>query len=116
MEVGEKIKSARLIKGLTQEELGALLGVQKSAIAKWESGRVVNIKRSRIKKLSEILGIPAHELISSEWKNPSVEMAEIHSAVLTDTELLTALKEYYSLNEQSKKMVRNFIHNLSISK
>ena len=46
MEIGEKIRNARLAKGLTQEELGKLVGLQKSAIAKYENGRVVNIKRS----------------------------------------------------------------------
>ena len=63
MNVGEKIKNARLTKGMTQEELGEILGVQKSAIAKYESGRVVNIKRSTLKKISDVLGIPPHELI-----------------------------------------------------
>jgi transcriptional regulator with XRE-family HTH domain len=38
MEVGSLIKEARLAKGLTQEELGKLVGVQKSAIAKYENG------------------------------------------------------------------------------
>ena len=51
MNVGEKIRAARLEKGMTQEELGSLLGVQKSAIAKYESGRVVNIKRTTLKKI-----------------------------------------------------------------
>ena len=58
MDIGAKIKSARLAKGMTQEELGGILGVQKSAIAKYESGRVVNIKRSTLKKISDVLGIP----------------------------------------------------------
>lgn len=66
MNIGAKIKSARLAKGMTQEELGAMLGVQKSAIAKYESGRVVNIKRSVLKKISDILGIPPFELVFDE--------------------------------------------------
>ena len=66
MNVGEKIKTARLAKGMTQEELGEILGVQKSAIAKYENGRVVNIKRSTLKKISDALGIPPHELIFDE--------------------------------------------------
>ena len=74
MNIGEKIKSARLAKGYTQEELGELLGVQKSAIAKYESGRVVNIKRSTLKKISDVLGIRPSELILDEEKNsPSVD-------------------------------------------
>lgn len=50
MDIGNKIKAARIARGMTQEELGKHLGVQKSAIAKYESGRVVNIKRSTLKK------------------------------------------------------------------
>ena len=65
MEIGQKIKAARLSKGYTQEELGKIMGVQKSAVAKWECGRVVNIKRSVLLKLSEVLEIPPVELIGS---------------------------------------------------
>jgi transcriptional regulator with XRE-family HTH domain len=46
------------------------LGLQKSAIAKYENGRVVNIKRSTLKKISEVLDIRAAELISDEQKQP----------------------------------------------
>lgn len=66
MDIGTKIKTARLAKGLTQSELGDLIGVQKSAIAKYESGRVVNIKRTTLKKISDILDIPPYELIFNE--------------------------------------------------
>lgn len=74
MDIGAKIRSARIAKGLTQEELGDILGVQKSAIAKYENGRIVNIKRSTLKKLSDVLGIPPYELVyEHDIKNPSVE-------------------------------------------
>ena len=63
MEIGAKIKAARLEKGLTQEELGKLVGVQKSAIAKYENGRVVNIKRSTLQKLANALGLRGSDLI-----------------------------------------------------
>ena len=35
MDMGERIKKLRLEKGLTQEELGKIIGVQKSAIRKY---------------------------------------------------------------------------------
>ena len=44
MEMAERIKERRVLMGLTQEELGKKLGLQKSAIAKYENGRVENIK------------------------------------------------------------------------
>ena len=75
MEIGQKIKAARLSKGYTQEELGKIMGVQKSAVAKWECGRVVNIKRSVLLKISEVLEIPPIELIGNyaEKEKPSNE-------------------------------------------
>ena len=68
MDIGLKIKAARQAKGMTQEELGEILGLQKSAIAKYESGRVVNIKRSTLKKISDVLDIPPFELVFDESK------------------------------------------------
>lgn len=69
MDIGTKIKIARIEKRMTQEELGKAIGVQKSAIAKYENGRVVNIKRSTLKKISDILDIPPIELIYEGKKN-----------------------------------------------
>lgn len=68
MDIGLKIKTARLAKGMTQEELGDILGVQKSAVAKYENGRIVNIKRSTLKKISDVLDIPPFELVFNEEK------------------------------------------------
>lgn len=63
MDIGAKIRAARIAKNMTQEELGEILGVQRSAVAKYENGRVVNIKRSTLKKISDVLDIPPFELI-----------------------------------------------------
>ena len=46
---GERIKKLRKERGLTQEQLGKLLGVKKSAIAKYENNRVENLKKKRFK-------------------------------------------------------------------
>ena len=55
MTTGERIKQLRRKKGLSQEELGRLIGVQKAAINKYENGTIVNLKRSTIEKLAEVL-------------------------------------------------------------
>jgi len=61
METGAIIKELRIKKGLTQEELGKILGVQKAAIQKYESGLVENIKRSSIIKMAQIFDVtPAY--------------------------------------------------------
>lgn len=55
--VGEYIKELRTKKGMTQEELGSLVGVKKAAVQKWESGLVQNLKRNTIKQLAEIFNV-----------------------------------------------------------
>jgi transcriptional regulator with XRE-family HTH domain len=54
--MGTRIRARRTALGLTQEELAAKLGLQKSAIAKYESGRVVNIKQATLFRMADILG------------------------------------------------------------
>ena len=66
MEMGEIIKQLRLHKGITQEELGKVIGVQKSAIRKYESGMVENIKRSSIKKMADYFGVSPSFLLGYE--------------------------------------------------
>lgn len=110
MEIGQKIKQARLAKGLTQEELGNLVGLQKSAIAKYENGRVVNIKRSTLQKLANALDLRGSDLIIEA--NPK-EAAELSAKVLLDGELMDAIEKYYTLSAEKQKMVRNLIHSLA---
>lgn len=55
MTTGEKIKTLRLKKGMTQEELAQRLGVKVPAVYKYETGLVVNLKRSTIANLAEAL-------------------------------------------------------------
>jgi len=53
----ERIKALRLQRGMTQQELGEKIGVKKAAINKYETGLVVNLKRSTIAQLAEALGV-----------------------------------------------------------
>lgn len=55
MTTGERIKQLRIAKGLSQEELGAMIGVQKAAVNKYEKNIVVNLKRSVMEKLAAAL-------------------------------------------------------------
>lgn len=96
MEIGTKIKNARLAKGMTQAELGEIVGVQKSAIAKYESGRVVNIKRSTLQKLALALDLKGSDLIS-DIKGTEI-MIEIKSTAADDG----LSEDYFKLVEYAK--------------
>lgn len=67
MGMAERIKERRIAMGFTQEELASKLGLQKSAIAKYENGRVENIKRSVIMRMSIILECSPTYLLG--WDN-----------------------------------------------
>lgn len=72
MTMGERIKALRIQHGLTQEELGQKVGVQKSAIYKYETGLVVNLKRSMIEKLALALGVKPTYLMGLSDKETTI--------------------------------------------
>ena len=90
MEVGKLIKEARLEKGLTQQQLGDIVGVQKSAIAKYENGRVVNIKRSTLQKLAIALGLKGSDLIAEK---PTVDDGGLSENVMKLVEFAKTVPE-----------------------
>ena len=66
MNMGERIKQLRIANGLTQEKLGKYLGVQKSAIRKYENGSVTNIKRTSIEIMSKLFNVSPSYLMCIE--------------------------------------------------
>ncbi len=66
VKMSDRIRQLRLEKGVTQEELGKVIGVQRSAIRKYESGMVENLKRSSIQKLADYFGVAPSYLLCLE--------------------------------------------------
>ena len=97
MTTGERIKQLRLERNLSQEELGAKVGVQKSAINKYETGVVINLKRGMIAKLADALGVtPAYMM---GWEDDQ-------SANDLTLDELSIIKSYRSVSEQGKRYIR----------
>lgn len=71
MTTGEKIRQLRKKLGLTQEELGNMIGVQKAAINKYETGIVVNLKQATIAALADALHVSPVELLSPDGSAPA---------------------------------------------
>lgn len=100
--MNEIIKKLRLQKGLTQEELGKIIGVQKSAIRKYESGLVENMKRSSIVKLANYFEVSPAYLLG--YENDKTGINDI-------------LKNLFSqLNDDQKHEVAEFIKNNLLNK
>ncbi len=64
MTMGERIKAMRKAQGLTQEELGNMLGIKKAAVQKYEKGTVKNIKYDTLMLLAEIFGTSVEYIVS----------------------------------------------------
>lgn len=62
MTIGEKIRSRRLELHMTTEELGNMIGVQRSAVSKYEKGRV-ELKASQIQAIAKALDILPVDLL-----------------------------------------------------
>ena len=100
MTMGKRIRFYRTKQGLSLEKLGDMLGIQRTAILKYENGSVENIKRSTIKRMSEIFGVsPCYLMWGEETETTVTQLPK----GLTDTErqLLAAFR---ALNAQGQAM------------
>ena len=79
--VGNYIRQLRNEKGLTQEQLGDLIGVQKAAVQKWENGSVQNLKRATIMKLAEIFGVSPVSFVKDDEDDQTSEESNISTII-----------------------------------
>lgn len=97
MSMAERIKERRIAMNYTQEALGEKLGLQKSAIAKYENGRVENIKRSVIVKMAEILECTPCYLLG--WEDSSTTRP---NAFQKDSYIEAVIDEVSKMNNRGK--------------
>ena len=96
--LGTEIKNARKKQGLTQKQLGDLIGVSKSSINYFErDGR--NPTLDHLLKLSKVLDIPVDLLLGLDKQVNIVADGEEYKARISskDMEILNEFKEYPSL-------------------
>ena len=118
-QLGAKIKKARKAKGLTQDDLGNMLGLKKSAIAKYEHGRVVNLKQETIKKLCDILDLSPNDLIldhddttkkeDEEKTTPQGDVLDVVLRLHQDSEFFDLVKKLSTLDNKQFIAVRQMI-------
>ena len=116
MNIGDKIRIARINKGMTQEDLGKALGVQKSAIAKYEKGRVVNIKRSTLKNISDVLGIAPSELIFETYMEEEQKKNDIQADIIlkmrSDETFMSVVEQLYKLDKDKLESINQMLNTL----
>ena len=78
--VGNLIATLRSEKGLSQSELGLLLGVTNKAVSRWETGRGYP-DTALLLKLAEILGITVDELLRGELSSNAEKAKSVNRDV-----------------------------------
>lgn len=102
MGIGKRIKEARENLGLTQTELGELIGVTGSAITNYEK-ETSHPKESIMYKLFEALNVDANYLFQDVVNIPK----KVNDVTLSEFE---HIKKYRTLDSHGKEMV-NFVLN-----
>jgi len=78
MTIGDRIKTLRKERGMTQEELAKYINSTKQTIYKYENNIVTNIPSDKIEKISEVFGVTPSYLMG--WDN--IEKDYQHSTYL----------------------------------
>ena len=66
MTLGEKIRKRRIELNMTMDDLGNAIGVQRSAINKYEKGMITDLKRSTIQALANALQVSPLYLLEDD--------------------------------------------------
>lgn len=123
--LNQRIIQARRIRNLSQANLAERLGVTRTAISHWETGRS-NPSTKHLESIAQILGIDANWLISG--KNPaspktrggkgSCSPNALNSVVLEnqsgygamfDQETFRVASAYFALNRSQRKIIRDML-------
>lgn len=108
MTTGERIRQLRIEHQMTQEELGARVGVQKAAIYKYENGLVVNLKRSILEKLAIVLDTTPTYLMGMEDSEQQANMQ------LTPQQS-TLLAAFDQLNDEGQTKAVEYVEDLVLT-
>ncbi len=99
---GEIIKWTRTTHNLTQDELGEILGVKKSAIQKYENGSIQNLKVDVIRRFCLHFNLPPIVLIFPE----DISETELNSFCMS------AFIKAYTLNEAGQNRLRDYLSDI----
>ena len=67
--IGERIKLARQARGLTQEGLAEAVGVTRSAVAQWETGRAGQVT-GNLSRIAAVLDVSVEHLMAGNATSP----------------------------------------------
>ena len=110
MLIGKRIKDLRIEKGLSQQELGDMIGVTKVSICGYENGtRIPSLESFGL--LADVFGTTTDYLLGREVPVINEETKEyIGSISSADIELIQELKHYPALYDKLLKDVKRAVN------
>lgn len=110
---GTRIKELRQISGMSQEELGRRVGVQRAAINKYEKGTVTNIPIHTIEKLADVFDVSPTYLVG--WDDSNTNPLAVEVRVLQGVhrfygkEAVDLLEGFVSVNNVGRKRIQSYV-------
>lgn len=116
--LGTKIRELRILSGMSQEELGKRIGVQRAAIQKYEKGSVTNIPIATIEKIATIFDVSPNYLVgwSNDNSNPLAAEVRVIQGIKNfyGSDSVDLLECYLQLNSRGQRRVRQYAHDMSL--
>lgn len=104
---GTRIKELRTLNGLSQEELGRRVGVQRAAINKYEKGSVTNIPLSTIEKMAAVFDVSPTYIVG--WDDSNMNPLALEVKILQGVskfygkDAVKLLECYMEVSKEGKK-------------
>ena len=115
--LGTKIKELRLLSGMSQEELGRRVGVQRAAINKYEKGTVTNIPIPTIEKIAYVFDVSPTYIVGWDKadSNPLAAEVKVIQGVkrFFGSDSVELLESYLALTTIGKKRLQMYADELA---
>ena len=98
--IGKRIKALRRSRGWTQDQLAEAVGVTRSAVAQWETGRAGF--EARVRLIAKVFDVPVRELQSGQPSEPPLRPRE---AVLASSEEIKLIRNFRELDADDQACV-----------
>ena len=114
---GARIKELRTLAGMSQEELGRRVGVQRAAINKYEVGSVTNIPIATIEKMAQVFDVSPTYIVgwNDTSSNPLSAEVKVLQGVKTfyGKDAVDLLEGFVTMSPTGRKKVLQYLDDMS---
>ncbi|MBR5298539.1 MAG: helix-turn-helix transcriptional regulator [Parabacteroides sp.] len=114
---GTRIKELRQLNGMSQEELGRRVGVQRAAINKYEKGTVTNIPINTIERISATFDVSPSYILG--WSDDYPDYLAMEVKILQGVKrfygksAVDLLESFCSLSNEGKMRALQYVDDLT---